>query len=108
MVTYNGAERRFVANENGVTLGYLKDASGAGAFFIYNAENATFVPYIVIGISENTSIALLDGSSEVGVPEGYQQAALTVSNYQLSAWQDMQHEGFYLIYAMSRKRMTRT
>ncbi len=101
MVTYNGAERRFVANENGVTLGYLKDASGAGAFFIYNAENATFVPYIVIGISENTSIALLDGSSEVGVPEGYQQATLTVSNYQLSAWQDMQHEGFYLIYAMN-------
>lgn len=101
MVTYNGAERRFVANENGVTLGYLKDASGAGAFFIYNAENATFSPYIVMGISENTSIALLDGSSEVSVPEGYQQAALTVSNYQLTAWQDMQHEGFYLIYAMN-------
>ncbi len=101
MVTYNGADRRFVANENGVTLGYLKDASGAGAFFIYNAENATFAPYIVVGISETTSIALLDGTNEVSVPEGYQQAALTVSDYQLTAWQDMQHEGYYLLYAMN-------
>lgn len=101
MLTYNGAERKFVANESGVTLGYLRDAGGTGEFFLYNADDATFSPFIVIEISDTTSIALLDETDAVTLPEQYKAARLTVSDYEMTAWMDAEHDGYYLLYAMN-------
>ena len=43
-LNFNGEDRRFVANDAGVYLGYLVDSSGAGSFFLYNEDDATFSP----------------------------------------------------------------
>lgn len=100
-MTYNGAERKFVANEKGVTLGYLVDAAGEATFFLYNEENATFAPFVEMHISETTSIILLNEPDKVKLPENYQQAELQVGDYTFPAWQDMDHEGYYAMYVLN-------
>ena len=42
-VNFNGADRKFVSNEAGVTLGYLVDSAGTGSFFLYNSEMRHFL-----------------------------------------------------------------
>ena len=75
-MTFNGEERKFVANEAGITLGYLVDASGAGSFFMFNSEDATFSPYIEISISDTTSIVPLNNAEAVTLPDSYQPEIL--------------------------------
>lgn len=100
-MTYSGAERKFVANENGVKLGYLVGAAGKGNFFLYNEDNATFSPFVEMGVSETTSIILLTDVDAVSLPENYQKADLQVGDYTFPAWQDMEHEGYYAMYALN-------
>lgn len=103
-LSYDGSERKFVRQENGnITLGYLVDAEGKGAFFLYNEEDATFSPYVQVTVSPSTSIVLLEKSKGVKVPSGYQKVKLTVNEHEFPAWQDKKNEGFYLVYAMDSK-----
>ena len=102
-LTFNGGERKFVANEAGVTLGYLVDASGAGSFFMYNAEDATFSPYIELSISDTTSIVPLSSADSVSLPESYQQVDLTVQEQQYPAWSDPMTPRYYVIYALNTR-----
>lgn len=102
-LTFNGADRKFVANEAGVYLGYLVDASGAGSFFLYNSENATFSPFVELTISETTSIIPLNDTEAVSLPENYQQVELTVQEQQYPAWADPADERYYVIYALNTR-----
>ena len=58
-MTFNGEERKFVVMKRGVYLGYLTDGSGAGSFFLFNTEDATFAPFAQLTISDTTSLYLL-------------------------------------------------
>lgn len=99
--TYDGAERKFVENENGIKLGYLVDEAGKGAFFLYNEDDATFSPFVEFHISESTSIVLLDNMDNVELPKQYQKAELKVEDFSFTAWQDMDHDGYYAVYALN-------
>lgn len=102
-LTFNGGERRFVANEAGVTLGYLVDASGAGSFFLFNTEDATFSPYIQLFISDTTSIVPLTQTDSVSLPDTYQQVDLTVQDQQYTAWSDPATPRYYVLYALNTR-----
>ena len=102
-MTFNGEERRFVANDAGVYLGYLVDSSGAGSFFLYNDEDATFSPYLEVAVSDTTSIILLNQPGQVSLPESYQQVDLTVSDQTFPAWADPSDSRFYVIYALNTR-----
>ena len=102
-MTFNGEERKFVANEAGITLGYLVDASGAGSFFMFNSEDATFSPYIEISISDTTSIVPLNNAEAVTLPDSYQQVELTVQDQQYPAWSDPMSPRYYVIYALNTR-----
>lgn len=102
-MTFNGEDRRFVANDAGVYLGYLVDASGAGSFFLYNDEDATFSPYLEVSVSDTTSIILLNQPDQVSLPESYQQVDLTVSDQTFPAWADPSNSRFYVIYALNTR-----
>lgn len=102
-MTFNGEERKFVANEAGITLGYLVDASGAGSFFMFNSEDATFSPYIEISISDTTSIVPLNNAEAVTLPDSYQQVELTVQDRQYPAWSDPMSPRYYVIYALNTR-----
>lgn len=100
-LNYDGADRKFVKNAtSGVTLGYLVNASGEGSFFLYNTDNASFSPYIELAISDTTSIILLSEVTAVKLPNSYQAMELTVNDYVFPAWQDMNNQGFYVLYAL--------
>lgn len=101
-VTLNGQERQMVMNEAGaVYLGYLLDAQSTGGFFLYNQENATFAPYEEVRISDTASIIILSDTSKVSLPDTYGEAELTLNEKRFPIWQDKEHNGYYVMYAMN-------
>lgn len=100
-VSLDGQDRQMVMNENsGVTLGYLLDGDN-GSFYLYNAENATFSPYVELVISDKTSIILLSDTSAVSLPSEYKEAELTLDDKTFPVWQKPEEEGYYVLYAMN-------
>lgn len=102
-LAFNGEDRKFVSNEAGVVLGYLVDASGAGSFFLFNDDDATFVPYIQLFISDTTTIIPLNQADGVELPDTYQQVELTVQEQQYPAWSDPMEPRYYVIYALNSR-----
>ena len=102
-LTFEGEERKFVANEAGVTLGFLVDGSGAGSFFLYNEEDATFSPFIALTVSDTTSIVPLGGAESVTLPETYQEVELTVQEQTFPAWSDPMTPRYYVLRALNTR-----
>ncbi len=102
-LTFNGGDRKFVSNEAGVTLGYLVDASGAGSFFLFNTEDATFSPYIQLFISDTTSIVPINPTDSVSLPDTYQEVDLTVQEQRYQAWSDPATPRYYVLYALNTR-----
>lgn len=101
-VTLEGQERQLVTNSSGnIYLAYLINGQNVGDFFIYNTEDATFVPYEEIQISDTISIVVLSDTSKVKLPDTYQEAKLTLNEKEFPVWQDNEHEGYYILYAIN-------
>ena len=101
--TFNGEEHKFVANEAGVTLGYLVDASGEGKFFLYNEDDSTFVPYTELKISDTTSIILLSDNDGAKLPDSYQEGELTVADQTYPYWANPENDRYDLLYAVNTR-----
>lgn len=102
-MAFNGEDRKFVANDAGVYLGFLVDASGMGSFFLYNEENATFLPYVEISVSDSTSIILLNDTAAVSLPGTYQETELTVADQIFPTWSDPSNDRYYIVYALNTR-----
>ncbi len=101
-ISYDGTERRFIQDEKGTAvLGYLVDAEGKGNFFLYNEKDSSFAAYVMVTVSPSTTIVLQKAEKGLKIPEGYQEVKLTVNDNEFPAWQDVNNEGFYLVYAMN-------
>ena len=106
-VPLDGSDRQMVVNESGtIYLGYLLDADNLGDFFIYNQDDATFAPYEEVTISDTTSIVILSDTSKVDLPDTYQEAKLTLNDKEFPVWQDTEHDGYYVLYAMNNNGET--
>ena len=101
--TFNGEKHKFVANEAGVTLGYLVDASGKGKFFLYNEDDSTFVPYTELKISDTTSIILLADNGGAKLPASYQEGELTVADQTYPYWANPENDRYDLLYAVNTR-----
>lgn len=106
-MTFNGEERRFVVNEAGIYLGYLVDGSGSGSFFLFDTENATFLPYMELSISDSTSIIPLDGAGQATMPDNYQEVDIDISvngeGRAYQGWNDPEIARYYIIYALNTR-----
>lgn len=101
-LSYEGTERRFVQDSNGkTTLGYLVNEQGEGDFFLYNETDSTFSAYVMVTVSPSTTIVLQKEEKGLKIPDGYQEVKLTVNDHEFPAWQNVNEEGFYLVYAMN-------
>ncbi len=101
-LSYEGTERRFVQDEQGATiLGYLVNEQGEGNFFLYNPSTSEFSAYVMVTVSPSTTIVLQKEEKGLKIPEGYQEVKLTVNDNEFPAWQNVNEEGFYLVYAMN-------
>lgn len=99
--TFEGADRKFAANDSGIYLGYLVNSDGEGRFFLYNTEDSTFAPYIELSISDSASIIPLNEPDQVTLPSEYQEANLTVLDQEYPIWSDPSKDRFYLMYALN-------
>lgn len=102
-VAFSGEDHKFVSNDAGITLGYLVDASGAGSFFLFNADDASFAPFVQLYISDTTSIVPLSQAEGVSLPESYQQVELTVQEQQYPAWSDPMTPRYYVLNALNTR-----
>ena len=100
-LTFNGAERVFLVNDADVYLGYLEDEDGNGSFFLYDEEDATFVPYTVISISDTTSIVLLSDTEGLSISENYVEGELTVNDLIYPYWIAVGDEDYDIFYALN-------
>lgn len=106
-MSLDGKDRQMVVNESGsIYLGYLLDAAGTGDFYMYNSDDATFMPYEEISISDTTSIVVLSDTSKVKLPESYKEGELTLNNKKFPVWHDADNEGYYILYAMNNSGNT--
>ena len=89
------------SNDFGLYLMYLIDEQNAGDFFMYIEEDATFVPYEDIAISDSATIVLLTDASDVILPEEYKETKVVLNNNEFPAWQAEGDDGFCILYALN-------
>ena len=100
-LTFHGEERSFVVNDAGVYLGYLVNESGEGDFFLFREDDATFVPYTAIQISDTTAIVLLSDTEDLSIPSDFQEGEMTVSDLIYPYWVDPDEENYDILYALN-------
>ncbi len=70
--------------------------------FLYDKETESFSPYAEISISETATIVVLSDDN-VELPSKYQETTLTLNGKEFPVWQNMEKDGYYLIYAIDSK-----
>ncbi len=106
-IEIDGEEQTVVTNESlSMSLGYLVDAEGKGAFFIYNEEDATFSPFTKVSISSTTYIIWLSDVMGVSMPKEYQLIELTVNGFAYPVWKKADNENNYILYAINNQGAT--
>ncbi len=102
-VTYNGSTYSGVRNESmGMTLLYLENSSGTGAFFVYDQDSSSFSPFILVGGDEHY-IVLEALPTDFTLPEGYTSATLSVDSTGTIGGiqsEDSDVSDVYYVYAM--------
>lgn len=100
-VNYESTQCTMVMQEaSQVYLAWLADADGNGEFFLFNSEDATFSPFEQVMISDATSIILLSDES-LKLPEKYALTKLKLNEKEFPVWQDIDSDGYYLMYAVN-------
>ena len=100
---YDGKEYKMAQQSDGkAKLAYLIDEEGEGGFFLYDEETEKFSPFVQVAVSSTSSIILLQDVKDVKMPENYKKTELTINSYDFPAWEDSEHEDFYLVYAMDQ------
>lgn len=109
--TYDGENVEVYYFPNGkLYLFYLtpvnEDTETEGGFFLYDEEKEEFFPYINITMGQKYAL-MLPGSFAETIPEGYEEAALTIGEYTITAYQPTAEEEteneFYLVYGVDKK-----
>lgn len=99
---YQGTMCTAVVNENATMfLAYLVDEEGAGEFFLYMMDTATFVKFEAIEISDVTTIALLSDTMAVELPEQYMVTEVIVNGTAYPAWQSAEDTAHCILYALN-------
>ncbi len=86
-----------VKNAAGIVMLYLRGEEGDGGFYIYNNESISFTKYATITVAGATYI-LLDKPRNVGVPNEFTAAELTIGETPVTAWVSAQDDSFYAVY----------
>ncbi len=100
---YIGEEYKVVSHpEMGLKLAYLvKD--GAGDFFLFVEENATFVPFKCVSISDSTDIVLLTYIENLVIPASYIEKTVEMGGFSFPAWQGEDQTETCVLYAMNNR-----
>lgn len=90
-----------------LTIMYLANESGVGAYYIYDTEEKYVYPFVKLESGDNYVVVLK--AEEMSAPEGYVQCTLSIEGkgvvtaYQLQTSRTVDATDFYLIYCMNNK-----
>lgn len=104
--TYHEKEYAAVSHQKGnMKLLYLQNTAGENAFFIYEEEQQTFYPFLMIQISELRYIIPLPAAYAAQQLEGMELTSLTLQEKVFDAWREDPSGEYYILYAMSDEGM---
>jgi hypothetical protein len=102
VLNYDLVDYNVVYSEGtGLYLAYLINSENVGDLFMYIEEDATFIPYESIKISEETTIALLRDVTGIKLPVEYKETEVVINEHAFPAWQNADEPSFCIIYAMN-------
>ncbi len=85
-----------VKNDADIVMLYLSGDEGS-SFYIYNNESISFTKYATVTVGGTTYI-LLDKPRNVGVPDEFTAAELSIGDLPVTAWRSTQDDSFYAVY----------
>jgi len=99
-VTFKGEEIDCLVSPNG-KISILPLSNGEDvAWFIYDAKDTKFTPYVEYSAAF-ARFLILELPDNVKAPEGYQPTEITIGNNKVKAFTDGSKDGFYLVYAVN-------
>lgn len=101
---YDGTQQKVLVNaDSGVQLACLVDAEGNAELYMYVAEDATFVPFRSIDISDSTTITILSVRDEVSLSKTYVETVALIDGAEFPAWQNPEQTEICILYAINNK-----
>ncbi len=101
-IEYNGSELKVKENKtSGVQVACLVDEEGKAALFLYSSEDATFVPFRDIKISESTTITILASRDGVSLSDSYVETVAVIDGAEFPAWQNPEQTELCILYAIN-------
>lgn len=85
-----------VKNAAGIVMLYLSGDEGSN-FYIYNNESISFTKYTTVTVG-GVAYILLDKPRNVGVPNEFTAAELSIGDVPVTAWRSTQDDSFYAVY----------
>lgn len=87
--------------ESGVYLYSLKKQSGETNFFLLEELGASLKKTVVVDVSLDKYIMIIDPEKEVSLPKKYQSTTMTLNGTDFSIWNNVEDQDYYLIYALN-------
>ncbi len=87
--------------ESGVYLYSLKSKSGDTNFFLSNDLESTLKKTVVVDVSMDKYIMILEPDTKASLPKKYQSTTMTLNGIEFSIWNNVEDQDYYLIYALN-------
>ena len=86
---YSGTTVQSGYNEaEGLRVLYLTNEAGEGDFYLYNEDDGSFAPYVVVKMAEKTIVVLPveQMSEDIVIPEGFKKCTIDVGTHSVQGW----------------------
>ncbi len=101
-VQYAGAEHSAIRQDvSGKVILFMITGEEDPVMVFYNESDSTFVRTERVDVSEQFSLFILSSGDGSSLPEQFVETSLILHNVNFPAWQNMETNDFYLVYALS-------
>ncbi len=101
-VQYAGVEHSAIRQDSsGKVMLFMITGEEDPITVLYNESDSTFIRAERVDVSETFYIFVLSSADGSGLPEAFYETSLALHGVNFPAWQNMEANDFYLIYALS-------
>ena len=101
-VQYAGVEHSAIRQDSsGKVMLFMISGEEDPITVLYNESDSTFIRAERVDVSESFYIYVLSSADGSGLPEAFYETSLALHGVNFPAWQNMEANDFYLIYALS-------
>ena len=101
-VQYAGVEHSAIRQDSsGKVMLFMISGEEDPITVLYNESDSTFIRAERVDVSDSFYIYVLSSADGSGLPEAFYETSLALHGVNFPAWQNMEANDFYLIYALS-------